>query len=96
MSEQSGCVKNVLMFAVGLFCVGYLLNPTAGLDFLPDNLPLVGNLDEATAVVVLLACLRHFGIDIDWLFNLISRTGRIPTPPPTKSVDARVVDEDDE
>ncbi len=35
---------------VGLLSILYLLNPTAGfLEFLPDNLPLVGNLDEGAA-----------------------------------------------
>jgi len=37
----------------------YLLNPTMGLfELLPDNLPLVGNLDEAAMVTMLLGCLR--------------------------------------
>jgi uncharacterized membrane protein YkvA (DUF1232 family) len=33
----------------------YLLNPTLGVfEFIPDNIPFVGNLDEATAIMVLL------------------------------------------
>ncbi len=33
----------------------YLLNPTAGfLELIPDNLPLIGNLDEAGATALLL------------------------------------------
>jgi hypothetical protein len=32
----------------------YLLNPTAGLlELLPDNLPLVGNLDEGVAMLLI-------------------------------------------
>lgn len=32
----------------------YLLNPTAGvLEFIPDNLPLVGNLDEGVAMLLI-------------------------------------------
>ena len=32
----------------------YLLNPTAGvLEFLPDNLPIIGNLDEGGAFILL-------------------------------------------
>ena len=39
-------LKYLLSF-VGIL---YLLNPTAGLiELIPDNLPLVGNLDEAAA-----------------------------------------------
>lgn len=33
----------------------YIINPTAGLlEFIPDNIPLVGNLDEAGATAMLL------------------------------------------
>lgn len=42
-----------LMAAIGLV---YLLNPTAGiLEILPDNLPIVGNLDESVSVLLILA-----------------------------------------
>ena len=51
---------------VGLICVVYLLNPTAGiLELLPDNLPIIGNLDEAAAVTGLLMALSNLGI-IPW------------------------------
>jgi hypothetical protein len=41
-----------------------LFNPTAGfIELLPDNLPFLGNLDEAGATALLLACLRYFGLD---------------------------------
>ena len=44
----------------------YLLNPDAGiLEFLPDNLPGVGNLDEGLASAILFGGLRYFGLD--WL-----------------------------
>ncbi len=37
----------------------YILNPTAGVfELLPDNLPGIGNLDEALMVTILLGCLR--------------------------------------
>lgn len=43
----------------------YLINPTAGfLELIPDNLPIVGNLDEAAATAILLGVLRHFGFDL--------------------------------
>ncbi len=41
------------------FALLYILNPGAGVfEILPDNLPVVGNLDEAAMVGLLLACLR--------------------------------------
>jgi hypothetical protein len=33
-------------------------------EFVPDHLPLVGNLDEATATFLLLNCLAYLGIII--------------------------------
>jgi uncharacterized membrane protein YkvA (DUF1232 family) len=42
-----------LMSAIGVI---YLLNPTFGvLEFLPDNLPVIGNMDEGLAVMLILA-----------------------------------------
>lgn len=44
-----------------LTSVVYLLNPGAGVfELLPDALPVVGNLDEAAFVALLLTSLRGF------------------------------------
>ena len=57
-------LKSLIVFVVGLLASFYLVNPGAGVfELIPDNLPLVGNLDEAGATALLLACLRYFGID---------------------------------
>jgi uncharacterized membrane protein YkvA (DUF1232 family) len=42
----------------------FLLNFTMGIFEIPDNLPLVGNLDEVAATALLLACLRYLGLDV--------------------------------
>ena len=60
------------IFVIGLAALAglYLINPTAGfLEFLPDNLPLIGNLDEATATLIVLNALRYFGLDLSRLFG---------------------------
>lgn len=51
---------------VGLLLSGiYLANPSAGfIEFLPDNLPGVGNIDEFLATTIFLACLSRLGINI--------------------------------
>jgi len=70
-------VKKALLLALALFSVIYLLNPGAGIfELIPDNLPLVGNLDEAAAVALLLACLRGLGLDLTRFFG--------PPGPPRK------------
>lgn len=62
-------MKKFSVVLAGLLAFLYLLNPTAGVfELIPDNIPLVGNLDEATATMVLLAALRYFGIDLTEMF----------------------------
>lgn len=53
-----------------LLSVLYLINPTMGVfEFIPDNLPFVGNLDEVGATALLIMCFRYFGCDITKLFD---------------------------
>ena len=45
----------------------YISNPGAGIiELLPDNLPLIGNLDEGVSGVVILQGLTDIGF-IDWM-----------------------------
>ena len=58
--------KNLSVAVAGVFAVIYLLNPTAGfIELIPDAFPIIGNLDEAGAVLIIVAALRHFGIDLN-------------------------------
>lgn len=51
---------------IAVFCTIYLINPTLGvIELLPDNLPIIGNLDEATATAGLLYALSGLGV-IPW------------------------------
>ncbi len=59
------------LFGAGMSLL-YLLNPTAGLlELVPDNLPLVGHVDEAAAMGILIASVRG-----------LRRLGRRQRPPP--------------
>jgi len=63
-------LKHIAVVVLGIISVLYLLNPTAGFfEILPDNLPGVGNIDEAGATALLLACLAYFGIDATRFFR---------------------------
>lgn len=45
-----------LVYLLSIIGVLYILNPTLGLlEFIPDNLPIIGNLDESVAVMLVLA-----------------------------------------
>jgi len=67
---------------LGIICLVYLINPGAGvLELLPDNLPIIGNLDEGLAMTGLLMALSNMGLvrlqggrlDLQGWSQLISR-----------------------
>jgi len=69
ITKPSFAMKSLLVALLGALSFVYLLNPTMGLaEFVPDNLPLIGNIDDATATMVLLGALRYFGMDLTRLF----------------------------
>jgi hypothetical protein len=73
-------VQNLLAAALGLFSAIYLLNPgMGGVEFISDFIPIVGNLDEATALLILIRCLAHFGLDLRFLTRF-RRTEKTPEP----------------
>lgn len=44
-----------IVLSLGLLGLIYVLNPTMGiLEFIPDNLPIIGNLDEGAAYLLLM------------------------------------------
>jgi hypothetical protein len=62
--------KSLFVAVTGILSLLYLLNPTFGLaELIPDNFPLLGNLDEAAATTLLLACLAYFGVDLTRFFK---------------------------
>lgn len=49
-------VPRWLVFLLGLVGVVYILNPTLGIfELIPDNLPIIGNLDEGVAFLLIWA-----------------------------------------
>ena len=50
----------VLVLSI-LFSVVYIINPTFGVfEFIPDNWPLIGNLDEAGATALLIWAINEW------------------------------------
>ncbi len=61
-------LPRLLLPLAGALALLYLANPTAGFfELLPDNLPLVGNLDEGAAVLLLTNVLAWYGHDLNRL-----------------------------
>ncbi len=67
---MANVIKNVAVLGAAAVAGLYLINPTAGvLEFIPDVLPVVGNLDEAAAVTILIGAARYYGIDLSNIFR---------------------------
>ena len=76
--SRSGLAKTLAWTTLILGGV-YLLNPTLGIDLLPDNLPIVGNLDEAAVMVLVLGAIRYLGINLpDFVERWIQPTTKLP------------------
>lgn len=83
IQSTRGPLKTLVMAGLGAFCAFYLANPGWGwIELIPDNFPIIGNLDEAVASLLLLRVLAYFGI------NLVGIAGK--TPP----AQGRVIDID--
>ena len=62
-------IRNILVALTGSISLVYLINPGMGIfELIPDNLPIIGNLDEAGAAVLLIAAMKYFGIDLTRFF----------------------------
>ena len=62
-------LKKIAVGIVALISFVYLLNFTMGIFELPDNLPIIGNMDEAAATAFFISALRYFGLDLSNLFG---------------------------
>lgn len=73
-------IRDLLVLASGIFSALYLLNIGFGIaEFIPDNVPIFGNLDEAAATALLINCLAYFGLDIG---HFLKRKGDATKPSP--------------
>ena len=53
-------MRKAAVILLSVISVVYLINPTAGVfEFLPDNIPFVGNVDEGLAAYVLYSCVEY-------------------------------------
>jgi len=62
--------QDFVVIGAALFAIFYIINPTAGfIELIPDNIPLIGNLDEAGAVFILISALKYFGFEMPNIFK---------------------------
>ena len=77
-SEKPALSKALAWGILGLGAL-YLLNPLAGIDLIPDVIPIAGNLDEAAIVVVVLGALRYLDIPLpEFIESWITPSRQLP------------------
>lgn len=81
-------IRDLLVLCSGIVSAIYLLNIGFGVaEIIPDNIPIIGNLDEAAATALLINCLAYFGVDIG---HFLRRKGEeSKTTPKTHDIDVR-------
>ena len=94
MNQPASAPKNAVVFLLGVVSLIWLLNPP-GLN-IDDAIPLIGNLDEAAAALILINCLKYFGFDLTRLFQAGQRgaseqAGSKPGTPPVMDVESEVM-----
>jgi hypothetical protein len=63
-SPRGSCMSAVVSLIGIALSLLFLANLSFGLLEIPDNLPIVGNIDEVFVTGVLIACLSRFGIHL--------------------------------
>ncbi len=62
--------KDYIVIFIIMISAIYLINPTFGIfEFIPDNLPIIGNLDEGMATFLLFSGLNYFGYNFTSFIN---------------------------
>lgn len=70
-ASQGNIFQKLIVLLITAVAGLYLANPTAGLlELIPDVTPVVGNLDEATAMALLISGLSYFGVNVGWLTTI--------------------------
>jgi uncharacterized membrane protein YkvA (DUF1232 family) len=73
MEQQEGCagtLRDILVLGAAALALIYLINPGAGfIELIPDNFPIIGNMDELGAAAILIGAMRYYGIDPLHLFE---------------------------
>ena len=88
--SSSGRGKQFLAWLGAGVSVLYLVNPGFGVfELLPDNIPGLGNLDEAAATALLIACIRAI---VHARRDRLAAAGGGPVQPPVSRPAVRVVD----
>lgn len=63
-------LKDFVVLGAGVAAAVYLVYPSLSIfELIPDAVPIIGSMDEATATVVLVSAFRYYGVDLSRLFK---------------------------
>jgi hypothetical protein len=80
-------LKEMVILAVAAIAAIYLVYPSLGFfELIPDAVPLLGSLDEASATLILVGTLRYYGFDISKLYGKREQPKQLPPPPRPQSL----------
>lgn len=72
-------LKEMLIVALAVLAFIYLVYPSLGVfELIPDAIPVIGSLDEASATLILINTLRYYGIDLARLYGKRGEQPRLP------------------
>lgn len=75
-SGRRGCAGTAFAALCACFSALWLLNLSGGFIEIPDNLPIVGNVDEAFFTMLLVGSLSYLGIEIPFVSDILKKGGR--------------------
>ena len=58
-------LKDIIVGIIGIVVTVYIILPSP----LPDFIPFIGALDEVTAGLILINCMKYFGLDLTRFFK---------------------------
>ncbi len=63
-------LKEMMILGLGAVALLYLIYPSLGVfELIPDAIPVIGSLDEASATIILVNTLRYYGLDLARLYG---------------------------
>lgn len=70
-------VKEMMILGLAAAAAIYLIYPSLGVfELIPDAIPIIGSLDEASATIILVNTFRYYGLDLTRLFG--KRSPKLP------------------
>jgi hypothetical protein len=76
-------LKEMVVIALAVVAFVYLIYPSLGIfELIPDGIPLVGSLDEASATLILIGTLRYYGFDVSRLYGKREQPKQLPPARP--------------